>query len=108
MLAPSHMDFFLTGEQMVQIGHIPAHSMYNCVIDRYYTENNMEKASKVLLEMQEFGHSPKFETHWCLINNYSNKGDGGGDAKDFVSSSFWLGKSCVGKGASPSNSATLP
>lgn len=73
---------------MLQFGPIPTHSMYSYVIDRYYTENNLDKASELLNEMQQVGYSPNFETHWSLISNlscYDSKEDDDGDGKGFLS-----------------------
>ncbi|PKU61193.1 pentatricopeptide repeat-containing protein At5g15280, mitochondrial isoform X1 [Dendrobium catenatum] len=56
---------------MLQFGLVPACRMYNSVIRAYYAENNMEKASELVQEMQKAGYSPNFETHWSLISKLS-------------------------------------
>ncbi|XP_008806037.1 pentatricopeptide repeat-containing protein At5g15280, mitochondrial [Phoenix dactylifera] len=91
--------------KMLQYGSIPTYSMYNHVINRYYANNDLEKASEVLHEMQQAGYSPNFETHWSLISNLSscssNKDDNGkGFLARLLSGSSLPVKNCKDKGSS--------
>lgn len=90
--------------KMLQHGSIATYSMYNHVINRYYANNDLEKASEVLHEMQQAGYSPNFETHWSLISNLSscssNKDDNGkGFLARLISGSSLPIKNCKDKGA---------
>ncbi|XP_019704371.1 pentatricopeptide repeat-containing protein At5g15280, mitochondrial [Elaeis guineensis] len=91
--------------KMLHYGSMPTYSMYNHVINRYYANNELEKASEVLREMQQAGYSPNFETHWSLISNLSscssNKDDNGnGFLARLISGSRLPVKNCKDKGAS--------
>ncbi|KAF8408123.1 hypothetical protein HHK36_007266 [Tetracentron sinense] len=59
-------------DSMLQTGQTPTRNMYCYVIDRYRFENNLNKASEILQEMQRNSYVPDFETHWSLISNLSN------------------------------------
>jgi len=76
--------------EMLHCGPVPTGDMYNYVIDKYYTQNNLNKATELLHEMQQVGYSPHFETYWSLISNLSccdkkDDDDGGGGGKGFLS-----------------------
>ena len=57
--------------EMLHCGPGPTGDMYNCVIDKYYTQNNLNKASELLHEIQKVGYAPHFQTYWSLISNLS-------------------------------------
>ncbi|XP_020258574.1 pentatricopeptide repeat-containing protein At5g15280 [Asparagus officinalis] len=73
--------------KMLHFGPVPSSDMYNYVIDKYYAQNNLNKASELLYEMQQVGYSPTFETHWSFISNLScsDTKDVNDDGKGFLS-----------------------
>ncbi|XAR51719.1 hypothetical protein NMG60_11006432 [Bertholletia excelsa] len=59
-------------DEMVQMGETPTKEMYSFVINRYYCERNLGKASELLQVMQHNGYEPDFDTHWSLISKLSD------------------------------------
>lgn len=70
---------------MLQVGQTPTRNMYQSVIDRYSINNNLQKVSELLHQMQCSGYIPDFKTHWSLISNLSDT-----DVKDNSNSNSFL------------------
>jgi pentatricopeptide repeat protein len=55
-------------------GSAPSFGMYRTVFDNYSRCNNTLEAAKLLHDMQQAGHTPKFEMQWSVISNLSSTG----------------------------------